>query len=106
MQAVATSGVEVAGQPSASPDAASNTLPIKATPFISAARHNERRRVGQGGKNNIAMPNLKDMVSANNRYMTDINDKETINLSQSKNYLKPLILNLTRKNRFIRLRQL
>lgn len=94
MQAVATSGVELSGQPSASADAAPSGMPIKATPFVSAARHNERRRVGLGGTNNIAMPNLKDMVSANNRYMTDINDKETINLRQSKKLVETLNFNI------------
>lgn len=79
MQAVATSGVSVAGQPSASPNA-SVGLPIKATPFLSAARHNERRRVGMAGRGNLSMPDFKDMLSGNNKYMTDINDKETLNL--------------------------
>jgi hypothetical protein len=94
MQAVATSGVSVAGQPSASPDAEPAGLPIKATPFLSAARHNERRRVGQGGANNLGMPNLKDMVSANNRHMTDITDKETLNLRPSKKLLEEITLDL------------
>lgn len=79
MQAVATSGVSVAGQPSASPDA-SVGLPIKATPFLSAAKHNDRRRVGMSGKGNLSMPDFKDMLSGNNKYLTDINDKETLNL--------------------------
>jgi hypothetical protein len=79
MQAVATSGVSVAGQPSASPDA-SVGLPIKATPFLSAAKHNDRRRVGMAGKGNLSMPDFKDMLSGNNKYLTDINDKETLNL--------------------------
>lgn len=79
MQAVATSGVSVAGQPSASPDAAGG-LPIKATPFLSSARHNDRRRVGMAGRSNLSMPDFKDMLSGNNKYMTDINDKETLNL--------------------------
>lgn len=79
MQAVATSGVSVAGQPSASPEA-SVGLPIKATPFLSAAKHNDRRRVGMAGKGNLSMPDFKDMLSGNNKYMTDINDKETLNL--------------------------
>ena len=79
MQAVATSGVSVAGQPSASPEA-SVGLPIKATPFLAAAKHNDRRRVGMAGKGNLSMPDFKDMLSGNNKYMTDINDKETLNL--------------------------
>ncbi|NBP56151.1 hypothetical protein EBU71_06375 [bacterium] len=80
MQAVATSGVSIAGQPSASPDAESSGLPIKATPFLSAAQHNKRRRVGMGGRNNLAMPDFKDMLSGTNKNLTDINDKETLNL--------------------------
>lgn len=80
MQAVATSGVSVAGQPSASPDAAPSGLPIKATPFLSAARHNDRRRVGMSGKGNLALPDFKDMLSGTNKYLKDIEDKETLNL--------------------------
>ena len=80
MQAVATSGVSVAGQPSASPDAASTGYPIKATPFLSAARHNDRRRVGMSGKGNLSMPDFKDMLSGTNKYLKDIEDKETLNL--------------------------
>jgi hypothetical protein len=79
MQAVATSGVSVAGQPSASPEA-SVGLPIKATPFLSAAKHNDRRRVGMAGKGNLSMPDFKDMLSGNNKYLTDINDKGALNL--------------------------
>ena len=79
MQAVATSGVSVAGQPSASPDAPVG-LPIKATPFLAAAKHNDRRRVGMSGRGNLSMPDFKDMLSGNNKYLTDINDKETLNL--------------------------
>ena len=79
MQAVATSGVSVAGQPSASPEA-SVGLPIKATPFLSAAKHNDRRRVGMAGKGNLSMPDFKDMLSGNNKYLTDINDKAALNL--------------------------
>jgi hypothetical protein len=80
MQAVATSGVSAAGQPSASPDAAPSGLPIKATPFLTAAKHNSKRRVGMSGKGSLSMPDFKDMLSGTNKYLKDIEDKETLNL--------------------------
>lgn len=94
LQNVASSGVSVAGQPSASPDAAPNSLPIKATPFLSKSRHNERRRVGQGGRNNLGNPDFSDMLSANNRHMTDITDKETLNLKSARKLMEELELAL------------
>lgn len=94
LQNVASSGVSVAGQPSASPDAEPNSLPIKANPFLSRTRHNERRRVGQGGRNNLGNPDFSDMLSANNRHMTDITDKETLNLKSARKLMEELELTL------------
>jgi len=63
----------------------------------------ERRRVGQGGKNNLNMPDFGDMLSANNRYMTDITDKETLNLKSSKKLMEEFeqILSESREQTYV-----
>jgi len=61
----------------------STGLPISATPFLNQAMHNKNRRVGFGGRSNLALPDFKTMLSAKSRSLTDINDVETLNLRKS-----------------------
>lgn len=55
--------------------------PIKATPFLTRAKRNEKRRVGQSGASNLNMPDYVSMLSPTNKYTTDVNDRANINLT-------------------------
>jgi len=64
-------------------DSSGNYLPISASPFISAARRTRERRVGQGGRNNLAMPDHVGMLSANNKWTKDVYGKNDLKPSTS-----------------------
>lgn len=59
----------------------SEKYPIKATPFLTAAKIDKKRRVGYSGRSALALPDFKAMMDAKrNRALTDVYDKETLNL--------------------------
>ena len=75
-----------AGSLSSSVSSDSNTtgLPVSPTPFLSQRKHNAQRRVGVSGRSSLSMPDFKDMLSGNNRSLTDVVDDETLNLRKSR----------------------
>lgn len=60
-----------------------NKAPITPKPFLNKIREKRRRRVGMAGRSNISLPDFASMLSAKNRSLTDVFDKETINLKSS-----------------------
>lgn len=61
-------------------DTGTGSSPIKATPFITAQRRKEKRRVGISGRDALSMPDFKTMLSPKNRSLKDITDKDSLNL--------------------------
>lgn len=49
-----------------------NHSPIKANPFATRSRRNRKRRVGAGGRDNLAIPDFQSMLSPKNKYAKDI----------------------------------
>lgn len=50
-----------------------DNLPVKANPYLSRQRHNERRRVGPGqGARATSTPDFNAMLSPDNKYMKDV----------------------------------
>ncbi|MFA6049800.1 MAG: portal protein [Candidatus Paceibacterota bacterium] len=59
------------------------SAPIAASPFLHNQQRKNEKRVGMAGRAALSMPDFKDMLSANNRSLTDIYDDETVNLKKS-----------------------
>lgn len=78
IQNAAAAGVAIAGNPGAKAKSPTSGVPISANPFTSKQRHNDRRLVGMGGRDNLQNPNFADMLSATNKHMSDINDKHSL----------------------------
>lgn len=49
--------------------------PVKASPYATRSRHNRRRRVGTGGRDNLANPDFNSMLSTKSRSLKDLYDK-------------------------------
>jgi hypothetical protein len=49
--------------------------PIKASPFLDREKRNAKRRVGQGGRSNLSMPDFSAMLSPKNKYNRDVYGK-------------------------------
>lgn len=58
--------------------------PIKATPFLTRNRRNRVRRVGAGGRDNTAMPDISAMVSMKNKYTKDVYGQYTESFNDDK----------------------
>lgn len=58
-------------------DLSKGKSPIKATPFLTKHKRDRKRRVGQGGRSNLQLPDFKTMVSANNKYAKDVHGQYT-----------------------------
>lgn len=88
----AAAGVSVGGgQVGSSPDSlpGGNTdsgLPIAVTPFLGDMKRKREKRVGLRGRAALSMPDFKDMLSGNNRSLTDVYDDETINLRSKSSF--------------------
>lgn len=78
IQNAAAAGVAIAGNPGAKAKSPTSGVPIIANPFMAKQRHNDRRLVGMGGRDNLQNPNFADMLSATNKHMSDINDKHSL----------------------------
>ena len=78
IQNAAAAGVAIAGNPGAKAKSPTSGVPIVANPFMSRQKHNDRRLVGTGGRDNLQNPNFADMLSATNKHMSDINDKHSL----------------------------
>ena len=62
-------------------ETAPGVSPVKATPYATRMRRNDKRQVGQGGIGNLGMPNFKRMLdySGKHQYNTDIYDTDFAN---------------------------
>jgi len=69
---------------SISADGNTTGLPVSPTPFLAQRKHNSQRRVGVSGRASLSMPDFRDMLSGNNRSLTDVVDDEALNLRQSR----------------------
>jgi hypothetical protein len=78
IQNAAAAGVAIAGNPGAKAKSPTSGVPISANPFTTRQRHNDRRLVGMGGRDNLQNPDFANMLSATNKHMTDINDKHSL----------------------------
>jgi hypothetical protein len=84
--------------------------PIQATPFATRRRRNEKRRVGQGGIDNLGMPSFKNMLdySGRHQYNTDHYDldffkRKNESLDMVKDLASPPELTREMKSIFARL---
>ena len=65
--------------------------PIQATPFINRAAKNRERRVGAGGRANLANPDFGAMFGKDNRSLNDIYGQKTSRESLTENSLEMLV---------------